>query len=245
MRLQLERGSKGLDKTKLPGHIAIIMDGNGRWAKERGLPKIEGYIAGVEALRRVVKASMEIGVKILTLYTFSTENWSRPKDEVDALMGLLSKVIRDEVDELVRNGIRLVWIGRVDGLPQNVRDDLRMAVKMTSSNQALILNLAINYGGRSEIIDAVKGIYRDIEKGIVRIQDVDEDVFSGYLYTKGLPYPDLLIRTSGEMRISNFLLYQIAYTEIWITPVYWPDFQKEHLIEAILEYQKRQRRFGR
>jgi undecaprenyl diphosphate synthase len=241
----LQRGSEEvLKKERLPTHVAIIMDGNGRWAKERGLPKIRGHIAGVEAVRRVVKASIEIGIKALTLYTFSTENWSRPRREVNALMRLLTKTIREEIDELNREGVRLVGIGRLEGLPQETREELARAMEMTSSNDTLILNLAVNYGGRAEIIDAVKALILDIERGLLEREKIDEKVFSQYLYTKDLPYPDLLIRTSGEMRVSNFLLYQIAYTEIWITPVYWPDFQKTHLIEALLDYQKRQRRFG-
>jgi undecaprenyl diphosphate synthase len=234
-----------LDVHRLPVHIAIIMDGNGRWAKKRNLPRTAGHEAGVEAVRKVVRASAEIGIKYLTLYTFSVENWKRPREEVAALMRLLSKTTRREIDELNRNNVRLITTGRIDELSLSRRKVLSLAVDKTRKNSGLVLNLALNYGGRTEIIDAVKAIALAVRSGHIQPGEINERLFSNYLYTTGLPDPDLLIRASGEMRISNFLLWQTSYTELYITDVLWPDFDREQLFKAIIEYQKRERRFGK
>ncbi len=227
-----------LDPKRIPRHIAIIMDGNGRWASARKLPRVAGHKAGVEAVRAVVRAAGELGVEVLTLYSFSTENWLRPKAEVSELMRLLAWALKGETPELDKNNVRLMTSGRTDGLPAPVQSALTKAIKKLSENTGLILNLALNYGSRAEIVDAVNGLIRD------GFKEVSEEEISGRLYTSGLPDPDLLIRTSGEMRISNFLLWQIAYAEFYVTPVFWPDFRKSDLAEAILDYQKRERRYG-
>jgi undecaprenyl diphosphate synthase len=221
------------------------MDGNGRWAKRKGKPRIFGHRAGMESVRNVVKAAGELGIKILTLYAFSMENWSRPRSEVLALMSLLRRYTRTEKEELKKKGIKVQAIGRTAELYPGAREALEEIIRYTASGRKMTLNLAISYSGRVEIIDAVKEIIRDTEKGIIRVDDIDEKRFSEYLYTRNLPDPDLLIRTSGEMRISNFLLYQMAYTEIYVTDVLWPDFRKEDLYRAISAYQGRERRFGR
>lgn len=231
----------GFIREKIPQHIAIIMDGNGRWAKQRGLPRIAGHRAGAEAVREVVRACGEFGVKVLTLYAFSVDNWVRPKNEVSALWKLLKLYLMQEIKELNENNVQLRTIGRTSELPDFAQEELAKAIRNTSSNTGLILNLALNYGGRAEIVDAVKRILKE-EKP--KTSGLTEENFSSYLYTDGLPEPDLLIRTSGEMRISNFLLWQLAYTEIWITNILWPDFRKKNLIDAILDFQKRERRFG-
>lgn len=230
---------------RLPVHIAIIMDGNGRWAKKRNLPRTAGHEAGVEAVRRVVRACAELGVKYLTLYTFSVENWNRPREEVTALMKLLTRTTRREIDELNRNNVRLTTIGRIDELSKSRRLALAMAVEKTKKNTGLVLNLALNYGGRTEIIDSVRAIALGIRSGHILPSEINESLFSNYLYTAGIPDPDLLVRTSGEMRISNFLLWQTSYTEMYITAVLWPDFGRQELFEAIIEYQRRERRFGK
>jgi len=227
-------------KGNLPRHIAIIMDGNGRWARMRGLERIEGHRAGRESVRDVVRACGELGIEVLTLYAFSVENWRRPRREVWALMRLLRDTLYEEVDELDRNNVKLMAIGRLEGLPKASREALFWAMERTKDNTGLVLNLALNYGGRVEIVDAVRRI---LEKGY-RPEEVDEKVISAHLYTAGLPDPDLLIRTSGELRVSNFLLWQMAYTEIWVTDVLWPDFRRQHLYQAIEAYQRRERRFG-
>ncbi len=229
----------------LPSHIAIIMDGNGRWAEKRGLDRIEGHKAGRESVRDIVRACGELGIKILTLYAFSVENWRRSRREVLALMRLLRDTIYEEIDELNENNVRLNAIGRIDGLPGSSRKALLEGIERTSGNSGLVLNLALNYGGRTEIIDAVRKIAYKVQTGELRPGDIDESVIGGNLYTAGMPDPDLLIRTSGEMRLSNFLLWQMAYTEIWVTDVLWPDFRREHLYRAIESYQSRERRFGR
>lgn len=234
-----------IDKTKLPRHIAIIMDGNGRWAKEKGLLRIEGHWAGVETVRRIVRACGELGIEVLTLFTFSTENWARPRKDVEALMGLLKKVIRNEVDELNRNRVKLTAIGRLNELPGDVRKEIDRAMQITAKNEGLILNLALNYSGRSEIVDGVRRLTHDILKGNRNLEEINEELFSNYLYNSRLPDPDLLIRTSGELRISNFLLWEMAYAEIWVTEIFWPDFDRRQLFLAILSYQKRERRFGK
>ena len=236
---------RSIDQDRLPRHIAIVMDGNGRWARSRGLPRAVGHRAGVNVVREMVRVCGELGIEVLTLFTFSTENWNRPKSEVSALMRLLIQTARSEINEIDRNNVRVVVSGRWQDLPDATRDAVADAQKQTAKNTGLKLNLALNYGGRREIIDATKKLVHDIQAGKHSIDDIDEELFESYLYTAGLPDPDLLIRTSGEMRISNFLLYQLAYTEISVTPVRWPEFSRNHLYKAILDYQSRERRFGR
>jgi len=229
---------------RLPRHIAIIMDGNGRWAQKRALPRSMGHRAGVEALRKVVKTCSELGIEVLTVYAFSTENWNRPKDEVGVLMTLLTEYLRKELNELHQNNVVIRTIGRIKDLPLDAQRELENSKKKTRDNTGLVLNLALNYGGRSEIIEAVKQVSGDVLSGKIGIEDIDEDVFCQHLFTGGMPDPDLLIRTSGEMRLSNFLLWQLAYTEIVIIQELWPDFEKKTLLESIKVYQKRDRRFG-
>ena len=220
------------------------MDGNGRWAKERRLPKLAGHRAGVKAAEEAIKACGDLGVKALTLYTFSTENWKRPKREVEALFGLLEKYLDRETGKLNKNNIKFSVIGRIEALPAALKEKLRKVAEETKSNTGLALNLALNYGARGEITDAAREIARDAVSGSVRPEDIDERLFSGYLYTKDLPDPDLLIRTSGEFRVSNFLLWQISYAEIYVTKKFWPDFRKADLKKAVAEYRRRKRRFG-
>lgn len=229
----------------IPGHIAIIMDGNGRWAKMRDKPRTFGHEAGVTSAREVVRAAVEIGVKFVTLYTFSVENWHRPKSEVNALMSLLSRAARDELDDLLKNDVKLITIGRISGLPVARRKILEHAVKRTANNKGLVLILALNYGGRTEILDAVKAIASSVKAGMLSQHEIDETLFSDFLYTADIPDPDLLIRTSGEMRISNFLPWQTSYTELYIIDTLWPDFGRTELFMAVQDYQKRERRFGR
>ncbi|MGA2462788.1 MAG: isoprenyl transferase [Thermodesulfobacteriota bacterium] len=233
-----------IDKEKLPRHIAIIMDGNGRWAKKKNLNRISGHIKGVDAVREIVTACRELGIKVLTLYAFSIENWKRPKDEVGALMGLLMEYLFKEREEMVQNNIRLSAIGRIEDLPLEVQNTLRETSKKTEQCDGMILNLALSYGGRSEILHAVQGILSDFQKGKIKPEEVNLQRFSQYLWTRGIPDPDLLIRTSGEFRISNFLLWQIAYTELYVTETLWPDFDRKELLKAIAAYQSRERRFG-
>jgi undecaprenyl diphosphate synthase len=240
-----EEISKIKQSGKCPDHVAIIMDGNGRWAGKRGLPRTDGHIEGVKAVRRVVETASEIGVKYITLYTFSIENWNRPKDEVASLMELLSKTTLEELDDLMTNNVRLIATGRIDELPMVRRKVLKSAIKKTAKNSGLTLNLALNYGGRAEIIDAVRDIAEDVGQGNVSPEQIDEKLISSYLYTADLPDPDLLIRTSGEMRLSNFLIWQTSYTEIYITDTLWPDFGKEDFVAAVKDYIGRDRRFGR
>jgi undecaprenyl diphosphate synthase len=229
---------------RMPRHIAIIMDGNGRWAKQRGLPRIAGHREGINSVREVVRATGELGVDVLTLYVFSAENWRRPQREIGALMLLLQETTKKEIRDLMTNNVRLGLIGRLEDVAPAARKVLQNAVSQTSENTGLRLNLAINYGGRRELVDAVRRLARDIREEKLDPEAVDEPLFNSYLYTRDLPDPDLLIRTSGEMRVSNFLLWQIAYTEIYVTEVLWPDFRREHLYRAILDYQSRERRFG-
>lgn len=229
----------------IPKHIGIIMDGNGRWAKERNLPRSMGHKAGVETIREIVKACNKLGVKYLTLYAFSTENWNRPKEEVDYLMKLLVEYLRGEFEELNANNVVINSIGNIEELPKACYDELLQAYEKTKNNTGLILNLALNYGGRKEIIDAIKKINYDIKENKLKIEDVNEEIFSEYLYTKGIPDPDLIIRPSGEMRLSNFLLYQCAYSEFIYFNIKWPDFNKEDLYRAVYEYEHRDRRFGK
>jgi len=234
-----------LKKRNLPAHVAIIMDGNGRWAKKRGLPRIAGHKAGVKAVKRIVKAAGDLGISVLTLFTFSQENWKRPKSEVSAIMKLLYETTKRELNELDENNVKLITTGRIEELSLRRREILQKAMKRTKNNTGLILNLALNYGGRTEILDAVKEIASDVKRGRLNPEQLGEGKFSHYLYTKDLPDPDLLIRTSGEMRISNFLLWQTSYTELYITDILWPNFSTKHFYEAIWNYQNRERRFGR
>lgn len=220
------------------------MDGNGRWARCRHLPKIAGHREGVKSVERIIKASKELGVEILTLYAFSTENWKRPKKEISALMELLGGYLDRETERLAREGVRFRAIGRISAMPPGVRLRLKKAEEKTAANKAILVNLALNYGGRAEIVDAAKKISEKVKENNLRIEDISEENFSGYLYTAGIPDPDLLIRTSGEARISNFLLWQLSYAEIYITKKFWPDFGKKDLEKAILEYQKRNRKYG-
>jgi len=229
----------------IPVHIAIIMDGNGRWAKQRGLPRVAGHRKGVETVREIVEACAEIGVRYLTLYTFSTENWKRPKDEVSTLMRLLLKSLKDRVDELNDNDIKLTCIGDITSLPTQVQKQLYDDIERTRSNSRMTLNLALSYSGRWELLEAIKNLSREVLEEKIKPEEITEKHISNYLTTKDMPDPDLLIRTSGEFRVSNFLLWQIAYTEFVVTDVYWPAFSKEHLYQAIGEYQKRERRFGK
>lgn len=233
-----------IDPAKLPKHVAIIMDGNGRWAKKRALNRIRGHEEGAESVRAVVRAGREIGIRWLTLYAFSEENWKRPKFEINALMRLLKRFLAAELREMLDNGIRLQFIGRVGKLPQDVQQVLSETAEKTSHNQDMVLTLALSYGGRQEISDALAGIAKQVESGALNSGDVSEELIAQHLYTARMPDPDFLIRTSGEYRVSNFLLWQIAYTEIYTTPVQWPDFRKEELVKALQEYQKRERRFG-
>ncbi len=239
-----ELKEKILTTGNLPQHIAIIMDGNGRWAKKRGLPRRAGHREGVRAVRRVVEAAGEIGIKYLTLYVFSSENWRRPKEEVGFLMRLLEETARKEIEDLNRNNVRLTTIGRFEELPEPAKRVLQEGIQLTSGNSGLTLILALNYGSRIEITDGVRRIAQEVKEGRLKIDQIEPELFSRYLYTAPYPDPDLMIRTSGEQRISNFLLWQIAYAELYITEILWPDFGKRELYEAILSYQERERRFG-
>ena len=229
-----------LNFERLPAHVAIIMDGNGRWAAQRHLPRVEGHRAGIDSVRDVVETSARIGIDVLTLYAFSVENWKRPRTEITTLMTLLKRYLRLELNTLLKNNIRFQVIGRPDELAADVRHELDIGMGKTAENTGMLFNIALNYGGRAEILDAAR---RAIASGIAP-DELDERRFSGFLYTAGQPDPDLLIRTSGEMRVSNFLLWQIAYSEIWVTETLWPDFRCRHLLEAIVAYQKRDRRYG-
>ena len=225
---------------QLPAHVAIIMDGNGRWAAQRHLPRVEGHRAGIDSVRDVVETSARLGIDVLTLYAFSMENWKRPRSEVNTLMMLLKRYIRLELSTLRKNNIRFQVIGRHEELPLDVQHELETGIRETAANSGMLFNIALNYGGRAEIVDAA----RRASAAGVRPEDLDERRFGDFLYTAGQPDPDLLIRTSGEMRVSNFLLWQIAYSEIWVTETLWPDFRCRHLLESIVAYQKRERRYG-
>ena len=229
-----------VDFERLPRHVAIIMDGNGRWAATRQLPRVEGHRAGIDAVRDTVETSARLGIDVLTLYAFSVENWKRPDTEISALMGLLQTYLRLELSTLLKNNIRFKVIGQPDRLSDEVRDELQMAEARTVTNTGMVFNIALSYGGRAEIVDAAR---QAIRAG-VDPEALDERTFASFLYTAGQPDPDLLIRTSGELRVSNFLLWQIAYAEIWVTDALWPDFRARHLLEALIEYQKRDRRYG-
>ena len=235
---------KKIDESNLPIHVAIIMDGNGRWAAKNALRRIAGHKAGVESVRSVVTAARELGIQYLTLYAFSVENWLRPDKEVNALMRLLGKFLKKEISTMLENGIRLTAIGNIQSLPEDVRTILADTIQKTAKNKGMVLNLALSYSGRDEIVRATRNILGDFKKGRLKPGDITGEFFSDYLYTANMPDPDLLIRTSGEYRLSNFLLWQTAYTEFFFTDVLWPDFRKDNLLEAIAEYQKRERRFG-
>jgi undecaprenyl diphosphate synthase len=232
-----------LDHNNIPNHIAIIMDGNGRWAKEQGKDRLFGHASGVEAVRDTLKTAKELGVKFLTLYAFSTENWSRPQKEIDGLMNLLIDAITSELDSLDNNGVRLLTIGDINGLPENCKLSMEKAIEKTKKNTGITLVLAINYSARIEIARAFHSILLN-EKNISAVQ-ITPELIANYLYTNAIPDPELLIRTSGENRVSNFMLWQIAYTEFHFTNIYWPEFRREHLLAAIIDYQKRERRFGK
>jgi undecaprenyl diphosphate synthase len=234
-----------IDSHNLPQHIAVIMDGNGRWAKQKGAARVFGHKNAIKAVREVTEGCAEIGIKYLTLYAFSTENWMRPKEEVDALMSLLVSTIGSEIKTLMKNNVRLQAIGDLKNLPGSCQSELKEAIDKTSNNSGLTLVLALSYSGRWEIVEAVKQIVDEVSQGKVSSEEINQQFFEKYLNTKDFPDPELLIRTSGEMRISNFLLWQLAYTEMYITPVLWPDFRREHLNEAIQVYQSRERRFGK
>jgi len=233
-----------IDWARLPRQVAIIMDGNGRWAKERELPRVEGHRAGITAVREAVETAARAGLEALTLYAFSVENWKRPAAEIDALMELLKEYLARELPTLLRHSIRFSAIGRLDGLPEDVQRDIRDATAATSANTGMRFVIALNYGGRSEIVDAMHGVIADLRAGRLDEAELDEDKLSTYLYTRDLPELDLLIRTSGELRVSNFLLYQIAYAEIWVTEKLWPDFRRTDLLQAIADFQHRERRYG-
>ncbi len=239
-----EELTRKIDPEKVPRHIAIIMDGNGRWAVERGLPRQEGHRQGVETVRDIVRCANKLGISILTLFAFSTENWQRPAWEVNYLMSLPEKYFQSELPELIRKNVQVRLIGDATRLPRKVRKAVKDGSEATRDNTGMILNFALNYGSRSEILRAANNLIKEAAAGKVKGR-VDEKTFSSYLYTAGLPDPDLLIRTSGEKRISNFLLWQLAYSELWFTSVYWPDFSKLHLMEAVHDYQMRKRRFGK
>jgi undecaprenyl diphosphate synthase len=239
-----EELSRLLSTENVPGHIAIIMDGNGRWATRRGLPRAMGHRAGVESLREIVRTCSSLEVKYLTVFAFSTENWKRPTEEVNILMDLLVEYLQKELADLHQNGVRIQAIGKIVELPDKAQRALRDSAVQTAANRGLVLSLALNYGGRDEITEAIRRIGEDISTGRCNPVDINEALISSYLYTSGMPDPDLLIRPSGEQRISNFLLWQTAYSEFWSSPVFWPDFRKVHLLEAIVDYQQRQRRFG-
>jgi undecaprenyl diphosphate synthase len=234
---------KLIDKDRIPKHVAVIMDGNGRWAGLRKLPRVAGHRAGIESVREIVESSARLGFQVLTLYAFSVENWKRPRTEVRTLMNLLKEYVRLELRIVHKNNIRFKTIGRIQELDESVRTELQHAIKTTRDNTGMILNVALNYSGRAELVDTFNRLFQEF-KANGHKSPISEELISQSLYTSGIPDPDLLIRTSGEMRISNFLLWQIAYSEIYITPTLWPDFRRKHLLEAILEYQRRDRRYG-
>lgn len=236
---------KQLDSSNIPKHIAIIMDGNGRWAKSKGEDRLFGHLKGVESVRETIKAASELGVKHLTLYAFSTENWNRPKEEIDGLMELLVSSIHSELDTLNQNGVKLSTIGEISELPAACINSLNQAIKETENNQTINLILALNYSSRSEIVLATKKLIKKVVSSELALEEINQAHLTNELFTKDLPDPELVIRTSGEHRLSNFLLWQLAYAEFHFTPVFWPEFRREHLIEAIYDYQRRERRFGK
>lgn len=231
------------DKT-IPNHVAIIMDGNGRWAQKHGLPRSAGHRSGMKNVKKIVMAAKRLDIKVLTLYAFSTENWKRPKEEINLLMSLPQEFFPMEIQELIDNNIQVRMIGHKDNLPEYALGPIEKAIELTKSNDGMILNFAINYGSRKEMITGIRKMIEDVESGYLRADDITEELYASYLLTKELPDPDLLIRTSGEMRISNFMLWQLAYTELWFTDVYWPEFNEDEFHKAIREYQYRHRRYG-
>jgi undecaprenyl diphosphate synthase len=233
-----------IELDKVPAHVAIIMDGNGRWAKQRGLPRVAGHHSGMKNVKKITMAANEIGVKVLTMYAFSTENWKRPKEEVEFLMKLPQEFFPLEIEELIENNVRIRMTGWKEGLPDYTLKAIEGAIERTKDNTGLILNFALNYGGRKEMIAGVQDMIRDVQNGKLQIEDLDEASFSSYMLTSDLPDPDLLIRTSGELRLSNFLLWQLAYSELWFTEAYWPEFTESLFMQAIAEYQRRGRRYG-
>ena len=240
----LEELIKKLDPGKMPRHVAIIMDGNGRWAKKRLMNRVKGHMVGVEVAKKIVELSRKINLPVLSLFAFSMENWRRPKNEIKVLMGLLESYLKNELKNLMEQDIRLYVSGDISMLPEKTRKVVEKVVDATRGNQSMILNLAISYSGRWDIVQAVKRIAEDVKKGVINIDDINDVLFKSYLSTAQLPPPDLLIRTSGEMRISNFFLWDLAYTELYFTPTLWPEFTEEEFIEALLDYQRRERRFG-
>ncbi|CAM4275721.1 undecaprenyl diphosphate synthase [Paenibacillus endophyticus] len=249
-RLWAKLGKSSLQPTdsvaseNVPEHVAIIMDGNGRWAKHRGLPRMAGHHSGMKAIKRITIAADRLGVKYLTLYAFSTENWKRPKAEVDFLMKLPQQFLEIELEELIANNVQVRMMGHKEDLPSFTLSAVEEAIVKTANNTGLVLNFALNYGSRKEMLEAIKTIASDVQQGQLSIDDIDDKVMSDRLLTSGLPDPDLLIRTSGELRLSNFMMWQLAYSELWFTDVYWPEFTEAHFQEAILEYQRRARRYG-
>lgn len=242
--LSEEELMKQLDISKLPVHVAIIMDGNGRWATRRGAPRSLGHRAGVNALREIVKLSVELKLKYLTVYAFSTENWKRPREEVNILMNLLVEYLYKEIDELCANNVYINPMGILSELPAKPREAVDMAIRRSKNNTGLVFNVALNYGGRSELLKAVREIGLKINSGEIKVEEINEQVIADHLYTAGQPDPDLLIRPSGDCRVSNFLLWQLAYTEFWLTDVMWPDFGRQEFLQALLDFQQRERRFG-
>lgn len=233
-----------IELDKVPAHVAIIMDGNGRWAKQRGLPRVAGHHSGMKNVKKITMAANEIGVKVLTMYAFSTENWKRPKEEVEFLMKLPQEFFPLEIEELIENNVRIRMTGWREGLPDYTLNAIEGAIERTKNNTGLILNFALNYGGRKEMIAGVQDMIRDVQSGKLQTEELDETRFSSYMLTSDLPDPDLLIRTSGELRLSNFLLWQLAYSELWFTDAYWPEFTESLFLQAIAEYQRRGRRYG-
>lgn len=240
----IENLKEQIDEGKLPNHVAIIMDGNGRWARKRFLPRSAGHKEGMKRVKEIVEIATRLGIKYLSLYAFSTENWKRPKQEIDGLMILLVQYLKSELNTLHKNNIKVQTLGDISKLPPLPRKEVEKAIAKTKNNNKMVLNIGLNYGGRDEIIKATKNILKDVKMGKMDIEELNDEIFSKYLYTKGQTDPDLLIRPSGELRISNFMLYQIAYTEFWFSNIYWPDFREEHFYQSIIDYQKRDRRYG-
>lgn len=233
-----------IDLDRVPKHVAIIMDGNGRWAKKRFLPRTAGHQEGMKRVIEIVEVAEKLNIKYLSLYAFSTENWKRPKEEIDGLMKLLVQYIRIELDRIHKNNVKIQTMGDLNKLPKFAKKEVERAIEKTKNNTKMILNIGLNYGGRDEIVRGIKNLLEDYKMGKLKEEDIDEEIFKNYLYTNSLPDPDLLIRPSGELRLSNFMLYQIAYTEFWFSHIYWPDFKEEEFYKAIIDYQRRNRRFG-
>ncbi len=234
-----------LDKSRLPKHVAVIMDGNGRWAKDRGLPRIIGHQRGVDALKNLLRCCKDWGIPALSAYAFSTENWGRPREEVQFLLTLFERVLRRELKEMIEENVRIRFVGNLEALPRSLQNEIQRSMHDTKDNGGIQFTIATNYGGRQEIVHACRAIATQVQQGLIDVDEIDEGLFERYLYTASLPYPDLLIRSSGEMRISNFLLWQIAYAEIYVTPTLWPDFDRAQFHQALSAYQQRDRRFGK